>query len=142
LLAAKYGGQIFTISKDQVLSVLVTTAFGSLAGVIANVTMAVACLSTSIALTVVFADYLSHEMFLGRIRYLYALLITISVTFAMTNLGFDGIAQVIEPIVVRLYPSLIMLSLVNIAYVLWEFKHVKQFVFGTFFVTLALNYFL
>jgi LIVCS family branched-chain amino acid:cation transporter len=113
---------------------------GPYAGVLANVTIAVACISTAIALTAVFANYLTHELFLGRVDYFYALLITVSAIFAMTNLGFFGIAQVIEPVVVRLYPALIVLSIANIAHVAWGFKQVKPLVFGTFLLTLIFHY--
>jgi LIVCS family branched-chain amino acid:cation transporter len=88
--------------------------------------MAIACLTTAIALTAVFADYLTHEIFLGRFKYIHALLITVTLTFGMTNLGFTGIAQVIEPFAVICYPALIALSLANVAYALWGFKYIKS----------------
>ncbi len=140
LLAAKYSLQVADISKDQLLSALATLVLGERASILANTTMAIACLTTAIALTAVFADYLTHEIFLGRFKYIHALLITVTLTFGMTNLGFTGIAQVIEPFAVICYPALIALSLANVAYALWGFKYIKSVVFTTFGVTLFMHF--
>lgn len=141
VLAAKYGAFVTDIPKEQLLSALATLVLGSHASILANAAMAVACLTTAIALTTVFADYLTHELFLGRIKYSYALLITTVLTFVMTNLGFAGIAKVIEPIAILCYPPLIALSLANVAYALWGFKYTKFVFFSTLAATALFNFF-
>jgi len=140
LLAAKFGLQVAGVPKDQLLSALATLVLGPRASLLANATMAIACLTTAIALTAVFADYLRHELFFGKIQYPYALLLTVTATFAMTNLGFAGIASIIEPVVVVCYPALIVLSLGNAAYALWGFKYVQPIVILTFIGTLISNF--
>lgn len=140
LLAAKFAPEVAGIEKDQLLCALATLVLGQHASILANAAMAIACLTTAIALTAVFADYLTNELFCGRISYVYALLLTVTATFAMTNLGFSGIAHIIEPIVVLFYPALIVLSIANIAYVLWGFKHIKPVVFITFALTVLSNF--
>jgi LIVCS family branched-chain amino acid:cation transporter len=140
LLAAKFGAQVAGVPKDQLLSALAMVVMGPKACLLANATMAMACLTTAIALTAVFADYLRHELFFGRIKYHYALLLTVTATFAMTNLGFAGIATVIEPVAVVCYPALIVLSLANAAHALWGFNYVKPVVLLTFVGTLVSNF--
>jgi LIVCS family branched-chain amino acid:cation transporter len=140
LLAAMYGTHVYGVERAQLLSALTTYILGHGAGILANTTVAVACLTTAIALTTVFADYVFHEIFGGKYGYRYALLITTVITFAMTNLGFEGIMNAIEPIIVVFYPALIALCLVNIASKLWGFKYIKLVVFSTLFATLALKY--
>lgn len=139
LLAAKYSTLLVGISNDQLLGALARLVLGPQAGIIANLTMLVACLTTAIALTAVFADYLHHEFFLGRISYMYALLMTIFLTFVSTNLGFERLASIIEPAAMLCYPALIVLSFANIAHILWGFKYVQSSVIVTFIVTLFMN---
>jgi branched-chain amino acid:cation transporter, LIVCS family len=140
LVAAKYGADIAFVDQDQLLSALATLILGARASILANTTMAIACMTTAIALTAVFADYLTNELFRGRINYYQALLSTVLITFVMTNLGFSGIAKVIEPVVMFCYPSLIVLSLANIAHVLWGFKYVQLLVGITFLLSIVMHF--
>jgi len=140
LVAAMHGTEMMGVGKDQILSALATFILGSKAGVLANMTVAMACLTTAIALSAVFAEYLRSEIFRSHIAYRYALLITVVAVFSMSNLGFSGIARVIEPIVVLCYPALIVLSLANIAYKLCNFKYIKTVTFATFLITFVMQY--
>jgi LIVCS family branched-chain amino acid:cation transporter len=139
-VAAMYGPHIHGIGRDQILSALTTKILGQGAGILANATVAITCLTTAIALTTVFADYLAHELTKSRIRYTHALLITTVITFAMSNLGFEGIMNFVEPIIIVLYPALIVLCLANIAHKAFGFKYIKIVVFTALFASLVLNY--
>lgn len=140
LLAAKYGAHVSGVEQDQLLGALATLVLGARASILANVTMAMACLTTAIALTAIFADYLVRELFFGKIKYHYALLLTVTASFIMTNLGFSGIAHVIEPVAAFCYPTLIILSIANIAHVLWGFRYVQAITLMTFFTTLVAKF--
>lgn len=140
LLAAKYSVHVAGVGQDQLLGALATLVLGARASILANVTMAMACLTTAIALTAIFADYLMNQLFRGKIKYHYALLLTVTVSFIMTNLGFSGIAHVIEPVAAFCYPTLIVLSIANIAHVLWGFRHVQLVTLSTFFITLIAKF--
>ncbi len=140
LLAAKYGTQVQLVPKEQLLSVLTMYVVGPAASLLVNTTITVACITTAIALTAVFADFLTHEIFLGHINYRYALLLSVTATFAMANLGFAGVAHVIEPFAVLCYPALIALSLTNIAHALWGFRFIKTVTFATFIATVLITY--
>lgn len=142
LLAAKYALLVADVPKEMLLSALAALVIGPNASILPNITVAVACLTTTIALTAVFADYLTHEVFLGKINYAYALLLTVTATFVMTNLGFDGIARVIEPVAIVCYPALIVLSIVNIAHALWGFRYIKTPVFVTLAITIVTHFLL
>lgn len=141
VLAAKMSGDIQGLGKDQLLSALATFVLGERANILANITMALACITTAIALTAVVADYVTNELFSGRIKYLHALLVTVSLNFAMTNLGFAGISQVIEPLAVICYPALIVLSLANMAHVFWKFQYVKAVTLSTLAVNVLVHIF-
>ncbi|MFA6990598.1 MAG: branched-chain amino acid transport system II carrier protein [Candidatus Babeliales bacterium] len=139
-IAAMYGPHIHGIGRDQILSALTTKILGHGAGILANATVAITCLTTAIALTTVFADYLAHELTKSKIRYPYALLITTVITFAMSNLGFEGIMNFVEPIIVVLYPALIVLCLANIASKAFGFRYIKSVVFTALIASLVFNY--
>lgn len=116
LVAACNAQFVQGVDKSQLLSALASLVLGSFGGVLANATVALSCLTTAIALTTVFADYVSKELSGGRVSYKYARCGTILVACLMTNLGFNGIMAVIKPIIVVCYPALIVLSVVNISF--------------------------
>lgn len=139
-VAAMYGPLVHNIQDQKLLYVLATKILGSKGGVLANITVAIACLITAMALTTVFAEYLEKELCRGKIRYAHALLITVAIIFAMANLGFSGLMKLIAPIVVVGYPSLIVLACANIAKKLFGFCWTKQVVLLTFVVTVIFSY--
>lgn len=138
-IAAKHGALLANVETTQLLSALAEALLGAHASILANVTTTIACLTTAIALTTVFADYLAHELFRGRLSYPYALFITVALNFVMTNMGFSGIAHFVEPLVMICYPALIVLSLANIAHVLWGFQYVKPVVLTTLLISIAIS---
>lgn len=137
--ASKHGSALAFVENTQLLSALAELLLGARASILANITTAIACMTTAIALSAVFAEYLSVDVFRGKIKYAHALLITVALNMAMTNLGFSGLAQVIEPMVIVCYPALIVLSLANIAHALWGFKHVQHVVIATVVFNTALT---
>ena len=137
--AAKHGLALAGVEKTQLLSALASILLGQHASVLANITTVIACLSTAIALTAIFADYVAHELLHGRAKYMHALIGTVFLNLVMTNMGFSGIARVIEPIVMVCYPALIVLSLASAAHVLWGFDYVKPVVLITFVFNIGLT---
>jgi LIVCS family branched-chain amino acid:cation transporter len=131
-VAAMYGPHVYDVPQEKILFALASLILGHKGGVLANMTVAVACMITAMALTTVFADYLSNEIFQGKVRYAHALLITVIIVFAMANLGFSGLMAVIEPIVVVGYPALIALALGNMANKLFGFRWTRPVVYVTF----------
>lgn len=136
LIASKYGAELAFVEQSQLLSAVASLVLGDQASILANITMAIACTTTAIALTAVFADYLK-TLLNNKINYYTSLLITILATFVMTNLGFAGVAAFIEPAVMLCYPALIVLSIANFAHVIWGFKHVQLVTAGTFIVSIG-----
>jgi len=132
ILSASYGSRIVNVPDDQLLAALATTVLGTKAGILANAAVAVACLATAITIITLFADYLSSDIFKGKIKYLHALIFTICMVVVMANLGFKGIMNFMGPMAVLLYPALIAICIANILNKIFGFKYVKTM----FFVTL------
>jgi LIVCS family branched-chain amino acid:cation transporter len=131
-VSAFYSERLSAVDPDALISAISFYTLGPLAGIIACVAVSLACLTTAIALTVVFTDFMRTQLFNGRLGYNSSLLITMVIAFCVSNIGFAGIVRMIKPILVVCYPALIVLAIVNIAYKLWNIQSVKIPVFGTF----------
>lgn len=140
LLGALQGARVpATVGREQLIYALADVLLGRW-GVLSSFTVALACLVTAIALTAAFADYLSTMLFAGRLPYKAAVVFTVFVSSAFANLGFEGIMHAIAPVVKMCYPALIVLSLCNIAYKLWDMQWVKVPVYITLLVTIWYYY--
>ena len=131
-VSAFYSTQLAAVEPDALISAVSYYTLGPLAGLFTCIAVSLACLTTAIALSVVFTDYMRTKLFANKINYNSALLITTVITFAFSNIGFSGIMRLIVPILFVCYPALIVLAVLNIAYKLWDVQLVKVPVFGTF----------
>lgn len=124
IVAAFHGAAIASIEKADIFSALSVLILGKEGGCLANITVAIACLTTAIALTAVFGMYLHQDLLGGRLAYLPALIITISITTGMATLGFGGIMKALAPIITVIYPFLIFYILGNVGWKLWKlYRH-------------------
>lgn len=130
-VAAFHAQSLHIDSNDQLLGALTLKILGPYAGLFASITIALACLTTAIALAIVFADFLQKTLFRHRISYIQALLITLVIAFAVSTLEFKGIVALIFPILQVAYPALIVLTVANIMNRLCHTKLVKIPVYVT-----------
>jgi LIVCS family branched-chain amino acid:cation transporter len=93
-----------------------------------------ACLTTAISLASVFSKYLQEEWFRGKVALSIPLALTLGVTAAMATIGFSGIMKIWGPVLEILYPSLIVLCLLNIANRLYGIQLLRGPVFGMFLI--------
>lgn len=136
-VAAMYGPEVESVPPEQLLSAIAVKILGPNAGILANITVAVTCITTALALTTVFAEYLHRFVFRHKVSYSKTLLLAIVITVFMSNLGFAGIMKIIVPVALAIYPATIVLCLAGIAKQFWGFKYIKT----TFFATLAITLF-
>lgn len=113
-IAAFHTSHIEGLSADRLLGALTVHLLGPYAGAVASVTVALACLTTAIALTAVFADFLSHYVLGGRISYHSALIISVVVTFGVSNAELSGIMAFLGPVLQIIYPLLIALTVFSL----------------------------
>lgn len=142
VVSAYMGSQLVGVADGEVFSVIARLVLGAQGGLLANLTVALACLTTAIALTVVFASYLHKDVFFEKTSYLNALLVTIGTTAVMSNLGFAGIMKLLFPIITLIYPALIVLAIMHMIQKLSGFDFIKVPVALTFVISLALKYFI
>lgn len=115
-VASFHGAVLQGVRADELISVIASHVIGPQAAIIACAVVSLACLTTAIALAVVFAEFVQKEITGNRIGYGLSLLGTLIVTFLVSTLNFTGIAAFLFPILEVCYPGLIVLCLVNVAF--------------------------
>lgn len=141
-LSAFYSNSLTNLSGTDALGVLTTIILGAKASYISSIIVALACLTTAIALCNVFTDFVHEKLFKKKTKYVYCLIGSLLITFLFSTLNFEGITNILNPILAVIYPSLIVLSALNILHKLYGFKMVRGPVFLTFLITLALKLFI
>lgn len=119
LVAAGLGPTLADVPKDKLLGHVSAAVLGPYTGVVASLAMSLTCLTTAIALATIFAETIQKQLFSNRITYLQALLITLAVNCATSMLEFTVIIELLFPLLQWMYPVLIVLTFVNIA---WKLK--------------------
>lgn len=136
-VAAANSEKLVGVPQDELAGRIAILVLGPYAGIVACIAVALACLTTAIALSAVFAEFVHKDITMNKLSYVWALVITLIITYFVSTLNFTGIANFVTPILKLCYPSLIVLSILNILYKLHHFKPVKIPVLITFLLSLA-----
>lgn len=137
-VAAYNAPSLVGVPKDEMIGALSKSILGQYAGLVATLCVTLATLTTAIALSAVFAQFVHNDLTFGKVPYIPALIITLMIAFFVSTLHFTGIAAFLEPILQICYPAMIVLSIANICYKLFGFKPVKSLVYGTLALTLLI----
>lgn len=124
-VASYHSAALENATADQLISQISLHLLGPYAALVACIAVALACLTTAIALVAVFAEFVHKDVSCHKISYRNSLLITLAITFGVSTLHFGGIAAFLTPILQICYPTLILLSVLNLLYKLYQFKPVK-----------------
>ncbi len=131
-LAAFHGSYLDISGKDELLPAITMRIAGAKAGILVCITIALACLTTAIALISAFTDFIQKEVFKQKISYEWTLLGSLLLTFFVSTFEFTGISKFLSPILQICYPGLIILTVLNILYRLKNFTPIKVPVFAAF----------
>lgn len=135
--------ELITVAHpDQLIAAISSVVLGGYSGLAVTIVAALACLTTAVSLAIIFAEFLSKTFSTRAIKlsYLHCVLMTVVVTFMMSLLGFAGIAKIVVPIIVVIYPTYIALTLFNLAYKLYGVKIIKVPVALTFLISVIVSY--
>ncbi len=108
-VSAAYAGQLVHLERGQLLSGLATLVLGQYGGMVANITISLSCLTTAIALTSVFSDYI-RGLSGNRLSYKTCVAGTVLIATCMTTLGFQKIMELIYPLIGMCYPILLIVA--------------------------------
>ncbi|MDR3624865.1 MAG: branched-chain amino acid transport system II carrier protein [Chlamydiales bacterium] len=136
LVSASYSSLLREVSQDQFLATIAYHILGGSTSAIVAIAVFFTCLTTEIALAIVFTQFIRRYFFQNKVSYPICLLLTLLVAFLISTLRFEGISNFLVPILQICYPSLITLTALNLCYKLWDFKPVKIPVLIVFIATL------
>lgn len=139
-LASNHGFQFASLNKDELLAAITLKIAGKHGGFLVCFAIALACLTTAIALISAFADFIQSEVFQGRGSYKIILALSLFATFLISTLEFSGISQFLGPILEICYPGLIVLTLLNIFHRTIGLQTIKLPVFFTFVISTILYF--
>lgn len=140
-VAAFHTGELGAVNQEDLLGAIAHKVLGPYGGLVASIAVALACLTTAIALCAVFSDYLYNDVSDKKLPFQLSLILTLIISGIFSTLEFTGIIAILAPILSVFYPALIVLSILNIAFKLYHFKPVKVPVFATFAITLIAHFF-
>lgn len=139
-LASYYASSIGEVSSDKILASIAIHILGPKAGFIVNLIIALACLTTAIALIAAFCQFLQKDIFHSKANEKLLIIGSLAITFIVANFEFSGISAFLTPVLQICYPGLILLTLLNICHRLYQFKTVKVPMLGCFILTLCSTY--
>jgi LIVCS family branched-chain amino acid:cation transporter len=125
LLGSFYGKEFTTEGVEKLFSLVSFKIMGSGGAFVIAIAVAFACFSTIIALAMVLAEYVQNELSKNKFTYHQSLIITMLCTFGFSIYGLSAILKFSGPVINTAYPILIVLTLLNIAYKLFDFKPIK-----------------
>lgn len=122
-VSALHQTHLLDAAPEELIIKLAAITLGPHLGLAANLAVALACLTTVIALVATIGDILSKEFRAGKET--LVLFILLAITAVLSNLGFEAIMMMMHPMVALCYPAIIVLTLCNIFYVTHGFDKVK-----------------
>lgn len=128
-----------SVPPDQMIGALAIQILGEYAGIVASLAVALACLTTAIALAAVSAEYIYEDISFKKIPYLAGLIITLVISYFISTLNFTGIVKMLQPILEVCYPALILLTILNILHKIYRIETVKWPVYTLFTLSLLYN---
>lgn len=122
LLGSLYAPHLESVAKEEMFGRVALYSLGNMGAPLVSLTVVFACLTTAIALTSMFAEFLKKEVTKDKLNHQASLLITLAIAFFVSNLEFSGIASFLGPILEAIYPALISLTIVNITCKIFDMK--------------------
>lgn len=133
ILGMYHGHGLFHLNEGQLFSQISFSVLGSHGALIIGTAVFMACFSTSIALSAVFAEYAQQTLFTNKTNYAWSLFLSLAACVPLSIFGLDQILAITGgPIVYIGYPVLITLTICNLLYKTVGMSWVKTPVFITF----------
>lgn len=122
MLGTTYSQDLSNIPGEQMLGVIAHLSLGKAASSVVCTAIMVACFTTAVVLTSLFAEFIQKNIFQDKLSIHICTLITLTIGFLVSTLEFSGIASFIGPILETIYPGLIVLTLLNLSHKLFGTK--------------------
>ena len=139
VLGAYYGQNLVGINEAEVFSSISMKILGIHGTLIVATAVIMACLSTVVALSTIFSEYI-QKISKNKVSYVQALVITLVGTGLSSSIGLTKLLAFYEPVIIISHPALILLTILIVANKLFGFKYIKLPVFITFVLSFVLHY--
>ncbi len=103
-------GALESVSGARLLITVGNLMFGEKLKIIVFMIITLSVFSTSMALSLVFSDYLKKTLFKEKLGYRTCLFISVSISFIMSTVGFENLSLFISYIMTILYPVLLIMT--------------------------------
>lgn len=130
-LGATYASRLESTPTEWALGQIALFTLGPQAGVIVATAVVLACLTTAIVLSSVFADFAYERITFKKVSAHLWLIVTLLISVLVSTLEFKGIAAFLGPVLQWLYPGMIVLTICNILHRTYGMKTVKTPVYLT-----------
>lgn len=124
-LSAFHASYLEIGGADQLLAAITLKIAGNDAGFLVCTAIALACLTTAIALISAFTDFVQKEVFQEKISYEVTLAGALFLTFLISTFEFTAISAFLWPILQICYPALIVLTVCNVLYKLLGWSAIR-----------------
>lgn len=118
-LGSMYSEQLEGVSSVEMIGTIAQLAIGPLGAPIVSAAVVLACLTTGIVLTSLFAEFFYKEVAHEKVTMDQSLALTLLIAFGVSTFEFAGIARFLGPVLEAIYPALIVLTLFNIFSKMW-----------------------
>ncbi|MHB1947679.1 MAG: branched-chain amino acid transport system II carrier protein [Gammaproteobacteria bacterium] len=126
LLALCHASQLQGVDTAQMIVAISNLVLGRIGSLFVGICVAFACIVTAMALTEVTTAFFHEHVLLNKVPHNVCLIIVIISIYAMSIVGFAGIMKISLPILVVLYPALIVYCIINICCSFFCMKHQSQ----------------
>jgi len=126
LLGAYYAHLVTpTMNGAEIFRIITLKVVGAQGIIILILAVLMACFSTLVALSTVFAEYFRQEICFNKISYANSLFIGLVIATIISNFGLSNILQWSSPIINFGYPIIVTITLCNAAYKIFGIETIK-----------------
>jgi LIVCS family branched-chain amino acid:cation transporter len=134
-LGAAYSQELAIVPVESRLAYIAQKTLGHIAGPMVATAVGLACITTAIVLTSVVSDYYQKVLFRSKISKGATNVLILTITFFISTLKFNGIAQYLSPILTFLYPGIIMMTLLSLGQKLFNWPYPRWMIVAVFVLT-------
>lgn len=125
-LGAIHTDRLIDVPKDQLLAHIAKTVLGPEMTLVAVTAIVLACFTTSVALVVVYSEFLMKTLFKNTNDKRWGIYGTLLVSFVMSIFGLSGITFITAPVLQFCYPLLIVMIVVNLSIKMVQNKFISN----------------
>jgi LIVCS family branched-chain amino acid:cation transporter len=140
LLGSFYSSEISHLEPPTMLPHIAHLSLGGMSGSIVGFVLMISCLATAAILSVVFAEFLQRDILKNKLSFVQCLMITLTLSYGFSLLGFAGMRQLLGTILVLIYPALTVYATLFIVSHKWGIHLEKYGFWATLMGTIVLHY--